>query len=389
MSVLDEALVAWAGLSVLAWLGMLLFRGGFWLAEQRLPVHVPDRAEWPAVAAVIPARNEAATVGRTVSSLLSQDYPGEIFVVVVDDDSNDGTAEAAGDDVRLAVIHNTPLEPGWTGKMWAVNRGLGHVREAVPGARYILLTDADIEYDAGVLCRLVAKAEDEDRHLVSLMALLRTHGLWERLLIPAFVFFFQKLYPFPWVNDPRRRIAAAAGGCMLVRAETLFAAGGVRPIRDRVIDDCALGRLIKRHGPIWLGLTREVHSLRPYPRLGEIWNMVARTAFEQLDHSSFMLLGTIVGMLLLYVTPPAAIVACWGQRPPLGALGLAAWVLMAIAYLPTVRHFRQSPVWAATLPVAGVLYTLMTVHSAFRHWQGRGGAWKGRHYGAPRTGAEE
>jgi hopene-associated glycosyltransferase HpnB len=358
----------------LAWGWLLLFRGNFWTADQRLNGGGPDREFWPDVVAVIPARDEAPTVGVTVASLLNQDYPGLVRVVVVDDGSTDGTAEAAGSDPRLTVVAGQPLEPGWTGKLWAMNQGLAKAAEVAPEARYVLFTDADIEHDPGNLRRLVDKAEWESLDLVSLMVRLRCESFWERLLIPAFVFFFQKLYPFRWVNDPDSRTAGAAGGCMLVRLLALREAGGLGPIRDRVIDDCALGALLKKEGPIWLGLARDgTRSLRAYEGLGEIWRMVARTAFVQLDHSPFKLLGTLVGMTFLYLLPPAS--AFLGHPT-----GVAAWLLMALAYWPTLRLYER-PAWEGLLlPLAGLLYTLMTLDSARRHWLGRGGAWKGRSY---------
>ncbi|MEO5338269.1 MAG: glycosyltransferase [Magnetospirillum sp. WYHS-4] len=358
---------------LLAWVGLLLFRGGFWKADQRLN-GAPDREHWPDVVAVIPARDEAPTIGATVASLLGQDYPGRLHVVVIDDNSTDGTAAAAGISDRLTTIAGQPLPAGWTGKLWAVHQGIMEAVRQMPDARYLLLTDADILHEPGNLRRLVDKAEWDSLDLVSLMVHLRCESFWERLLIPAFVFFFQKLYPFPWVNDPDRRTAGAAGGCMLVRRETLEQAGGIAAIRDRVIDDCALAALLKKEGPIWLGLARDgTRSLRAYESLGDVWRMVARTAFVQLDRSVFKLVGTVAGMAFLYLLPP------------LGALAghpsaLLAWLLMAYAYGPTLVIYRR-PAWESLLlPVAAFLYTLMTLDSARRHWLGKGGAWKGRTY---------
>jgi len=244
------------------------------------------------------------------------------------------------------------------------------------------LTDADIEHDPGNVRRLVFKAEAEGRHLVSLMVKLRCESVWERLLIPAFVFFFQKLYPFPAVNDPHSRTAAAAGGCMLVRRETLAQAGGIDAIRSEVIDDCALARLIKKRGPIWLGLATRTRSLRAYDGLAEIWDMVARTAYVQLRHSVPALAGTVVGMAVIYLVPPLAFAVGTALRDgALAAAGLLAWLVMALAYGPTLALYGRSVAWAVALPAAAGLYTLMTVSSAYRHWRGRGAAWKGRHYG--------
>lgn len=377
-------------LSLVIWLYLLSGRGGFWRADQRLVDDGADRLDEPEVVCVIPARNEASAIGITVASLLGQDYPGLISIVVVDDQSDDGTGDVArgvgASTARrtLHVVANEPLADGWVGKMWAVNRGLAEVATVAPNARYVLLTDADIEHDPRNLRRLVAKAEDDGYDLVSLMVRLNCAGAWERLLIPAFVFFFQKLYPFPWVNQQDRRIAAAAGGCMLVRRTALDAVGGVNAIRDRLIDDCALARLLKARGRIWLGLTSSTRSLRAYGRLAEIWNMVARTAFVQLEYSWLALIGTIVGMVLLYLVPPAAAIIGFVEgRTVLGVAGGWAWGLMFWAYWPTLRLYGGGVGWALALPVAGVLYTLMTVSSALRHACGRGGGWKGRTYAPP------
>ena len=372
------AVAVLAALSLAVWLGLLLFRGGFWRADQRLG-DAGDLAFWPPVTAVIPARDEAASIGATVQSLLQQDYDGDVQVIVVDDNSEDGTADAAGTSERLQVIDGKPLIAGWTGKLWAVNQGVDAVKDAV----YVLLTDAEIVHHPGNLKRLVYKAETDACHLVSLMVKLRCESFWERWMIPAFVFFFQKLYPFPTVNNADKKMAAAAGGCMLVRRDTLANAGGIKAIRDQLIDDCALGRLIKPKGAIWLGLARRTHSLRAYQTLGEIWNMVARTAFVQLDHSLLALLGTVVGMAVIYLVPPVAVLfgVITGDGGILAAGGLA-WAAMALAYSPTLSLYGLSSLHALALPVVAALYTLMTLSSALRHVQGRGGAWKGRFYGS-------
>ena len=382
-----DAVTIAAAVSLLAWIWLLLAHGRFWRADQRLGDETP--AEAPTIAVVIPARDEEATIADAVASHLDQDYAGEVRVVVVDDNSSDGTAAAvrALADDRVIVIDGQPLPAGWTGKLWAVSQGIDAAAEIAPEARYLLLTDADIEHDPDSLRPLVAKAEANSLHLVSLMAKLRCKSRWEQLLIPAFVFFFQKLYPFPRVNNPRSGMAAAAGGCMLLRRDTLAAAGGIAAIRDRVIDDCALAALIKPLGPIWLGLTDRVHSLRAYPRLDDVWNMVARTAFVQLRHSALLLLGTVVGMALLYLVPPLAGIGglLAGERL-IGNLGLAAWLLMTVAFGPTLKLYRLSMMEGFTLPYAALLYTLMTIDSARRHWRGEGGGWKGRTY--PEHGPE-
>lgn len=378
----DNGLSILALLPVAAWIGLLGFRGGFWRADQMLPATPPALAAWPKVVAVIPARNEAATIGATVGSLLAGDYPGDFAVIVVDDMSDDGTAEAAGRDARLTVIRSQPLQAGWTGKLWAMKQGLDAADAGHADTTYVLFTDADIEHDAESLRRLVGKAERDGLDLVSLMARLRCDGFWERLLIPAFVFFFQKLYPFPWVNDRAQTTAAAAGGCMLVRWSALRAIGGIETIRDRLIDDCALAARVKRQGAIWLGLAAGVKSLRRYDTLGDVWDMVARTAFEQLGNSSLALIGTVAALAVVYLTPPLAAVGVLGGGWPGVAAGLAVWWgMMPLAFAPTLRLYGLPAAWGLTLPLAALLYMLMAVSSAVRTWRGRGGAWKGRHYG--------
>jgi hopene-associated glycosyltransferase HpnB len=368
------------------WIGLILFRGNFWRSDQITSDEAKDLDTWPNITAVIPARNEAPSIGATVETLLAQDYPGSLSVVVVDDNSDDGTADIAraaalqytGKNVdRLTVISGKPLEAGWSGKLWAVSQGI----EVAATSDYIWLTDADITHTPGNLRWLVAKAEAEKLDLVSEMVMLRCESFWERLLIPAFIFFFQKLYPFPQVNNPNHAVAAAAGGCVLVKRTALAEAGGIAAIKDQLIDDCALARIIKARGPIWLGLTERAHSLRVYDHLGEIWHMVARTAFVQLDHSVLQLIGTVIGMMIIYLAAP--IMAVWGGVTGdqlLGLAGGAAWLVMAITFLPTLRLYKMNPAWAMALPLAGLIYTAMTVDSARQHWAGRGGAWKGRSY---------
>ena len=377
-----------AAVPVAAWLGLLFFRGGFWRADQWLDDACAPPDPWPSVVAVVPARDEAPTVGRAVASLLAQDYPGPFSAVVVDDASRDGTADAArgaaAGDERLTVVAGSPLPKGWVSKLWAMRQGL---KAAVSDPAFVLFTDADIEHEPPMLRRLVTKAEGKRLDLVSLMALLRCRSSWERLLIPAFVFFFQKLYPFPLVNDPNRRPAAAAGGCMLARRQALDHAGGLEAIRDRLIDDCALAALLKDHGSIWIGLTRRVRSLRPYDRLGDLWLTVARTAFAQIGHSWIVLVATVLAMGVAYLVPPLAVVVGLVAGDPWpAASGLAAWLLMAFAYRPTLDLYGQPVASALALPLAALMFTLMTIDSARRHRRGRGGAWKGRRYGAADVG---
>jgi len=367
--------------ALIVWIGLAFFRGGFWRADQRLSRADDHGGPWPRVVAVIPARNEIASIARTVASLKAQDYPGDLKIIVVDDNSVDGTgaaAQAAGADLVLA---GRPLPEAWSGKLWAVSQGVAAAGELAPDAAFLLLTDADIAHDSGNLKRLVAKADAGKLDLVSLMVRLNCETAWERLLIPAFVFFFQKLFPFPWVNDPARETAAAAGGCMLVRRDALQSAGGIEAIRSHLIDDCALARLLKARGAVWLGLTETTVSLRRYDRLGEIWMMVARTAYEQLDHSRLNLACTVLGMALLYVVPPLAVAGGLAAENWLQALaGAVAWGLMAALFRPTLRLYGRPALEGLLLPLAGLLYGLMTVDSARRHSAGRGGAWKGRAY---------
>ncbi len=386
---------ALSALSLAIWLYLLVFHGRFWWADQRLDRADPDSGDaalgWPEVVAVVPARNEADVLDRSLRSLLEQDYPGPFSVILVDDHSRDGTAEVAhrvaagaGARTRLMVAEAPALPRPWTGKLWAMHHGVGRAAETAPDAVYVLFTDADIEHDPATLRALVQKAEAGGLALVSLMALLRLQGAWERLLLPAFVFFFQKLFPFPWVNDPRRRRAAAAGGCLLVRRRVLEAAGGMAAIRGEIIDDCALARAIKRHGPIWLGLTRAVRSLRPYGGLRGIWAMVARTAYAQLRYAPAWLVAAVLGMGTLYLVPPLALLLYPLHGAGAAALcGLAAWLGMGLAYFPTLRLYRQSPAMGLTLPLAGLVYTAMTLDAARRHRRGKGGSWKGRTHGGP------
>jgi hopene-associated glycosyltransferase HpnB len=370
---------------------------------------------FPAICAVVPARNEADLLPVTLRSLLAQNYPGNLTVVLVDDSSTDGTANVARNVAQeldktqqLRVLSAEPLPPGWTGKLWALHQGIQYAQTLTPPADYILLTDADIEHDALNLRSLVAKAQQEDLDLVSLMVRLRCESFWEKLLIPAFVFFFQKLYPFRWVNDPRKPTAAAAGGCILITREALTRIGGIQVVRDALIDDCALaqavkssrftqfphtevggdgeaGEVITPSSPsshrIWLGQDDLTRSLRPYPSLSTIWDMVARTAFTQLNYSLRLLILTVIGMILVYIVPPVcAIFGLLSGNWLMAIAGLSSWLVMAYAYLPTIRFYGCSPALALCLPGIAFLYSLMTVDSAVRHWQKRGGTWKGRVY---------
>jgi hopene-associated glycosyltransferase HpnB len=368
-------------LSILAvgiWAYLLLFRGGFW---REMPRPAPDHAPpvWPEVVAVIPARNEADVIDHSMAALLAQDYPGKFTAILVDDHSNDGTGAAAerltGDRHRLAVFRNDTLPQGWTGKLWAVHRGLGEVERLAPEAKYVLLTDADILHGKSSLRHLVARAEQGRFKLVSLMAKLKTATIAEKALIPAYIFFFQKLYPFAWVNDPEHKLGGAAGGCMLVERAALNEIGGIAAIHDRLIDDCALGQAMKAKGPIWLGLAEDVVSLRGYPGWGDVWMLVARSAFTQLGFRTAMLAVTVISMIATYVLGPTLFLF---DTMPARIVAAAATLMMLFAYQPTLRYYRLSPAWALALPAIAMFYTAATVDSAVRYWSGRGGAWKGR-----------
>jgi hopene-associated glycosyltransferase HpnB len=367
-----------------AWVYLLVGRGMFWRGTERDDRNVQaDPASWPDVVAIVPARDEADVVGQAIASLRAQDYPGPFRIILVDDNSSDGTAQAAratGGVHPLEVISGAPLADGWTGKLWAQSQGVARASADEAPARYLLFTDADISHERTNIRRLVARAEGGGLALTSLMARLTVRTGAERLLIPAFIFFFQMLFPFAWVNNPKRRTAAAAGGCMLVRRDALEAAGGLAAIRGSIIDDCALAALMKRQGPIWLGLTKRAQSLRPYSSFGEIARMVARSAYAQLDHSPVLLAGTVAGMAIVYAAPPLLALFAHG---PARWLGLAAWLVMAIAIQPTLRLYRLWSLWGAALPLAGALYGGFTVWSAVRAWQGKGGQWKGRMQDSP------
>ncbi len=359
------------------WIYLLIAHGGFWLVRERNDANLPAPSVWPSVTAVVPARNEADVLARTVGSLLQQDYPGAFRIILVDDQSTDGTASIAmslDDGSRLEVLNGAPCPPGWTGKLWAVAQGIAHAKES--GATdYLWLTDADIAHAPDNLRALAARAENLHLVLVSEMAKLHC-GTWtEHLLIPAFVFFFKMLYPFAWVNDPQSTTAAAAGGSMLVRREALEAAGGIATIRREIIDDCALARLMKAQGGIWLGLTELAQSVRPYQSIGEIGRMVSRSAYAQLQYSPILLAGTVAGMVLLYAIPPIAALDLSG---PAGLAGLLAWAAMAVSLQPMLRFYRVSPLWGIALPMIGLVYTAFTLDSALQFWRGRGGMWKGR-----------
>ena len=367
--------------SCAAWTYLLLARGGFWRARERddgRDAQLACPAAWPRVAAVMPARDEADVICESVASLLRQDYRSDLSVIVVDDHSSDVTAAearraaaAAGGASRLTVLSAPELPVGWTGKLWALDHGARHAGDV----DYLLLTDADIRYAPDTLARLATRADRDRLVLVSLMARLNCASFAERALIPAFVFFFQMLYPFAWVNQRARRTAAAAGGCMLVNRRALAAAGGVAAVRNELIDDCALARRLKKQGPVWLGLSERVESVRRYRSVGDIRRMIARTAYTQLGNSPWLLACAVTGISLTFVAPVVLAVVSDGM-PRL--LGLLAWGLMALAFQPMLRLYRVSPLWGAALPAIAAVYLMFTLDSAYQAARGRGGMWKGR-----------
>ena len=371
------------------WVYLLAARGGFWrVREEDAPQEFGGTPrEWPSAIAVVPARNEAASVAQAVGSLLRQDYSGPFSIVLVDDHSEDETAtlaQRAAEELRsaagLQVIRARALPPGWTGKVWALSEGVQ--RANAPRPEFYWFTDADIVHAPDTLRRLVLRAERDRLDLASLMVLLRCRTFPERALIPAFLFFFLKLYPPKWIAEPGARTAGAAGGCILLRRAALERSGGLEAIRSEVIDDCGLARAVKRSGGrIWLGLTRQSESLREYPTLGHIERMIARTAFTQLRYSGLLLAGTILGLFVTYLAP---VLLLFSRERLAQALGLAVWLLMAALYLPTVRFYQRSPAWVLTLPAVAFFYLAATLDSALRYWLGRGAQWKGRAQ-APRS----
>lgn len=373
-----DLILAISGLCL--WFYLFLGRGGFW----RIRTEPADRFSYPlpGLVVVIPARNEAEGIGQTVTSLLQQDLP-HLNIVLVDDHSTDGTAEiartaakTAGKEQVLHIVNGAPLSVGWSGKVWAQAQGIAYANEHFPDEPYLLLTDGDIEHAPNSINRLLNRAETENLDLVSLMVRLSAETLIEKLLIPPFVFFFQKLYPFEWVNRAERTTAAAAGGCMLVRRSTLARIGGINAIRDRLIDDCALAQKIKSVGPIWLGLAEHTRSLRRYTEIKEVWMMIARTAFTQLRYSTSWVVLSASGMIATYLAPPVIAISRHGELS--GWFALAAWVVMTVSYLPMIRYYRLSPFWAFSLPVAAFVFMGATLDSCWRYWRGRGGEWKGR-----------
>ncbi|MEU6225597.1 glycosyltransferase [Streptomyces sp. NPDC047042] len=388
--------VVWIAVgSLAAWLWLLLCQGFFWRTDVRLPSYDGEPESWPSVCVVVPARDEAAVLPASLPSLLAQDYPGRAEVFLVDDGSSDGTGELARELGRhqggLPLTVDSPGEPpaGWTGKLWAVRHGIGLARAR--GPEFLLLTDADIAHTPDSLRTLVAAARGGGYDAVSLMARLRVESVWERLVVPAFVYFFAQLYPFRRIGKRGTRTAAAAGGCVLLRTEAAERARIPDAIRHAVIDDVALARAVKGGGGhIWLGLAERVDSVRPYPRLHDLWRMVSRSAYAQLRHSPLLLLGTVLGLALVYLVPPFALLTGLATgTPPAAVCGGLAWLVMAGTYAPMLRYYGQRLWLALLLPFTAFLYLLMTVDSAVQHYRGRGAAWKGRTYTRPEPAAEE
>jgi len=364
-------------LALAVWIYLLAGRGMFWRPLLLPPA--PPASRWPRVAAVVPARNEAGIINASLASLLAQDYPGEFTVVLVDDHSSDGTAAfaraaAAALPGRLIAVSARTLPVGWTGKLWALAEGVRTLEQGDALPELLLFTDADIVHHRRNLVELVSVLDAGGLDLVSLMVRLHCESRAERFLVPAFVFFFAMLFPFAWVNDPHRHTAAAAGGCILIRRTAFDRIGGYAPIGDALIDDCALAREVKHGGPILLALSRETRSMRPYPRLADLWSMIARTAYAQLDHSPLLLAATVLGMGLTFLAPPLLVLG-GGVGAVIGAI---AWAAMAVAYAPMLRFYGLKPLWAPVLPAVALVYIGATLDSAWQYLRGRGGAWKGR-----------
>jgi hopene-associated glycosyltransferase HpnB len=366
-----------ATLPLAVWIYLLAGHGKFWQSGPILqpPALLSPRGKnLPAVSIVVPARNEAETILRALTSLLAQDYDGAFRVILVDDISSDGTGALAGniEDERLTILRGAPHPRGWSGKLWALSQGIADSDDEL-----LLLTDADIEHRPAHLTTLVAKLQADKLDMVSEMVALNCESLPEHALVPAFVFFFQLLYPFAWVNDPANPMAAAAGGTVLVRAAALERIGGLEAMRGALIDDVTLARRVKAGGRIWLGHSRLASSIRPYKTPGDVWRMVARCAYVQLGYSPLNLAGTVAGMVLIWLLPP--LLALFGHGA-VRLLGLAAWAAMACSYIPTLRRFRLNPLWSITLPLVAMFYVAATLGSALDHYRGRGVIWKQRAY---------
>jgi hopene-associated glycosyltransferase HpnB len=364
------------------WLYLTFARGGFWLVSTQDNQAASPQQEWPPVTAIVPARDEAPNVRESLNSLLRQSYPGPFSIIMVDDESRDQTvanasevSQSVASEHGFEICRGGSLPPGWTGKLWALQQGIERAEKGARSPTYFLLTDADIVYESGALTWLVARAQAGGFALTSLMAKLRCESFAERALIPAFVFFFRMLYPFSWANDPKRNTAAAAGGCILVRRDALATAGGIAAICGALIDDCALAHKLKACGRISLELTNRIRSIRPYPKIGDIRRMIARSAYAQMDYSALLLAGTVVGVAAIFLAP--VLLALFGSGLAQW-LGIASWILMAIIFQPMLRFYRLFPLWGAALPVIALVYVVFTLDSAYQYATGRGGSWKGR-----------
>jgi len=367
------------------WLYLLFGRAFFWLG--RPSEEIPNSLHSAVIGVIVPARNEAAVIDQTITALVQQDYSGYFQVFLVDDHSEDATrslarkaAQSAGQNQRLTIIQAPELPDGWTGKLWALENGIRSALEVFPDIEYFLLTDADILHPPRSLSRLLARMEAGSLNgrpysLVSLMARLHCRSFVERLMIPAFVYFFQMLYPFRRCNNPKDRIAAAAGGVMLLDRRSLEQIGGLVSIRGALIDDCALAAAVKQQGRIWIGLSSDITSVRPYTGVADIWRMIARTAFTQLRYSTPFLIGAILAMLVTFLAPPLLL---FSPSREVAGLGAASWLIMAGTFWPTIRFHRLNPLWALVLPLSALIYMGATVDSARRFWRHKGGEWKGR-----------
>jgi hopene-associated glycosyltransferase HpnB len=357
-------------LALCAWIYLFFAHGAFWRSRPQLPAATPEA--FPDVDVIVPARDEAETIRAAIASLLTQDYAGNFRVILVDDNSTDGTAELAGSAAKLQIIRLDSKPAGWSGKLWAL-----HVGVAASRAPIVLLTDADIVHRPAHLGSLVAKLQGAQLDLLSEMVRLNCSSLAERMLVPAFVYFFQMLYPFARVNDPHSAVAAAAGGTVLVRREALARIGGIETIKDALIDDVALAKAVKRGGPIFLAHSELAASIRRYERVSDLWNMVSRTAFTQLRYSTPLLLLTMAALTVIWLVPPWE--AVFGSGWQFGC-GLAACALAALSYMPTLTRYRRLKVWALTLPLIAVFYMAATAASALNYWRGKGASWKNRAY---------
>jgi hopene-associated glycosyltransferase HpnB len=375
-------LIVLAAVTLCAWLYLFFSRGFFWKVEVVKPDVARMQTSSALVAAIVPARNEAAVVASCIISLLNQDGNQCVHVFLVDDNSSDNTAEIArsaavsvGKSDHLTVIAGKPLPSGWSGKLWAVHQGVACAKKLNPD--FLLLTDADIEHGPNSLGTLSGIAESQGFDLVSYMVKLYCRSFAERVLIPAFVYFFFQLYPPRWIAGSRYKTAAAAGGSILIRPQALERAGGIQAIRGEIIDDCALARAVKASGgSVWLGITEETHSIRPYGSFAEIGRMISRNAFNQLQHSILLLLAALLGMSTVYLLPPA--VTIFSRSTTAEVIAGLAWLLMTVSFLPVVRFYQLRPTWSLALPVIALFYMGATFHSAFRYWMGKGGQWKGR-----------